>query len=297
MPSCKQIIFDNLDSCERGIFVNLYDQTECSDTPRFPQVPNIHLYAFDLQDRLVATTVIQNPQLFPGKEFFIPIATPGLYSVIAWAGLHNDLYDTTPMIVGKTDRKDLFLKLKEQNSQVRNLTGHRLWVGCSPIVEIGKENSLYAHTRANIREITNRIEVTVEGLDAPEQYIIAIRSANGSYSLNGEILPDIELNYPTQTYIPKDSTLAANFTTLKLQNGRKSSLIIRNIKTQKVLFIEDLVGVILLSPSKDNLNLRCLNDYHVRLRVRRCPRISDTYTVTSIWINDWLVHSYDIEFS
>lgn len=298
MHSCKQQVFDNLESCERGIYVNLYDQTECAETPSYPQVNRLSFYAFDLQDRLVATVEYgEHPALSESKEFFVPVAEPGSYSVVAWANLTGDLYNMAPVQVGKTTKQELLMSLKEQQEKAIDLTGKRLWVGTTPVVEVGKEASFYAHTKANIREITNRINVSVEGLDVPQDYTIAIQSANGAYSLEGQILPAKELDYPTTTYVPKDSTLAADFTTLKLQSGRKSSLIVRNLKTNKTIFTEDLVGVILLSPSKDNINLRCLNDYRVKLRVRRCPNDPGTYMVTSLWINNILVHSYDIEFS
>ncbi len=293
--SCKQYIYDNMSACFRGVYINIYEQTECETEASYPSVPVVHVYAFDDNDLLVSVHKEIAPQLSKEYELFVPTPRPGVYSFITWAGIDENFYNLSSLTVGKTTKKDLLLSLKEQSAKAVALTNQRLYIGSTPIVHIGEQEKFFAHTKSNLREITNRIKVTVEGIENPKDYSIEMSTNNGSYSLLGNIIPNHPLAYPTTVYYPADSTLAANFTTLKLESGRNSTLVVRRLSDGEEAFKEELIGTILLSPSAENINLRCLNDFHIKLKMRKC-NCPGGYMAAELWINDWLIHSYDIIF-
>ncbi len=119
--------------------------------------------------------------------------------------------------------------------------------------------------------------------------MVDIKIRNGHYSVNGEVILNSDvMNYPAEyTYI--DSTLTAKFNTLKLETGHDDRLTIKGVGEAggEVLYNEDLLGTLLLQ--NPNVNLRCDHDFIIRFKVKEHI---DTYVVTEVWVNDWLIHSY-----
>lgn len=290
--SCDKLIYDNLEDCPRGVYINVFAQTECANAPTYPAVKRLNVYAFDENDVFVGTQQIDNPALSADYEFLMPVDKPGSYSFVVWANI-NEQFSVQSPAAGTATKKELLLSLKEKNKMAENLTGNQLYVGATPLVSVGFETDMFVHTQANIREITNRINVSVVDIENSENYVIELHSGNTDYSINGTIINKPAVEYPTQVLYPNPTTLTADFTTLKLEDGRNSMLVVKEKETGVEIFREDLIGVILLSPSEANINLRCLNDFNVKLKMRRCDCPGD-FTAGELWINDWLVHSYDM---
>lgn len=295
--SCDKAIYENWEDCPRGVYVNFYSQTECAETPSYPaEVKRLNVYAFDDNNILRSTAIIAEPQLSETTEHLIPLPQKdGLYTVCAWANIDQN-FNLENVRVGETTKSNLLFRLRQTEKLGADLTGTTLWYAESPKVLLGKMEhgaELYIHTRANLREYTNRVTVTIDKIGHPEDYDIKLASSNGSYLINGLVAKADSTYYPGETKVVADSTCNAFFTTLKLESGHESALIVTHKPTGKELFRTDLVGVILTSNYAENINLRCLNDFHVRLVARRCGY---TFVIMEVWVNDWLVHSYDLEF-
>lgn len=296
VSSCDKVIYDNFEDCPRGVYVNFYSQTECADAPSYPkEIKRLNVYAFDKDNVLRSIRVITEPELSADQEHFIPLEREGLYTVLAWGNI-DDHYTLESLTVGESKKSDLLLHLQRSGKEGIDLKGTTLWFGESPVVQLEKMEyggEQYTRTKANLREYTNRVTVSVDSLEHPEDFEIKLASSNASYWVDGHVAKGDSIYYPGPTKVASKNTCSAFFTTLKLESGHENTLIVTHKPTGREMFRTDLVGVILSSNYAQNINLRCLNDFDVHLIARRC---NGTFTIVEIWVNDWLVHSYDIEF-
>ena len=299
ITSCKQLVFDNLASCQRGVYINIYEQTECAKAPSFPKVKRLHIYTFNEQDKWVSTKIISKDfRLSAEGEILVPVPTHGRYSFIVWANVddHFELKDLN----NESTRKDVLLLLKREANKAIALGDHSLYVGISPRVIVGEMEEFFPHTQVNIREITNRVNVRVVGFEKPQDFAIELHSNNATYIAEGGIFKHEKLSYPsTMQYLPNkkypnELDLFAAFSTLKLETGRNNELIIRKLENGEEMFKVDLIGAILLSPNAKNINLRCINDFDVLIRMEKCT-CPNGYMAIELWINEWLVHSYEVD--
>ncbi len=296
--SCKQYVYDNLASCDRGVYINIYEQTECASAPSYPEVKSLHIYTFDEQDKWLSTTVNTDFRLSSTGEVFVPVPTHGRYSFVIWANI--DDHFRLKEFNKESTRKDVLLLLQREGNKAVALGDHKLYVGETPRVIVGEKDSFLPHTQANIREITNRVNVRVVGFENPEEFAIEMHSNNATYMAAGGIFKHEQLSYPTKmeflpnSKYPNEMDLFARFSTLKLETGRSNDLIIRKLNNGEEIFKADLVGAILLSQNADNINLRCLNDFDVLIKVRKCE-CPNGYMAIELWVNEWLVHSYELD--
>lgn len=298
LTSCDKLIYDqnNYDNCERGIYVNFYAQTECADAPSYPvEVTRLNVYAFDANNVLCSTQTVDNVRLSSDYELLVPLKDEGLYTILAWGNISGH-YDLRDVVVGQTTKQQILFRLKQAGMTGEDLTGATLWYGESPVAhlqDMEDGGDQYIHTRANLREYTNRVTVFVEGVPNPEDYEVRLASSNGTYQINGKVAKADSTYYPGETLVVSDSTARAFFTTLKLESGHENTLIVMDKKTGREFFRTDLVGIILTSNHAANINFRCLNDFEVRLKANPC---NGGYMIVEVWVNDWLVHTYDVEF-
>ncbi|SUB78669.1 Fimbrillin-A associated anchor proteins Mfa1 and Mfa2 [Porphyromonas macacae] len=298
--SCDSLVYDDLEKCDRGIYINVYEQTECASSPSYPsEIKKLNIYAFDANDVLAAVIQTTDVSLSADRQFYIPLEKSGSYYAVVWGNVDDKLFETIPNKIGSSTKKDLLLYLrKNKGLSALNLKGQHIYVGSTPTVQVGEIQNLFAYTKANVREITNRIRVMVEGLIDPEEYTIEVSSANTHYTFDGQIFKAEAMFYPTKVNTTKEKNLIADFNVLKLESGRASILTVKKIKTGEILFQNDLVGAILLSEFKDtpSLNLRCINDFDVLLKFKHCDCPDNTYVGLTLIVNNWSIHSYDIFF-
>lgn len=181
---------------------------------------------------------------------------------------------------------------------------HKLYTTQEPVeFVIGSEINLFQHDSINIREITNRVKVRVEGFEKPLDNKIELFANNGSYRVSGKLMKDKQLQYPSKMQeVPnanddKKKDLYAEFQTLKFQTGYNNELVITDLTKQKEVLRCDLIGAILLSPFATNINLNCENDFDVLVKVKHCDCPEGTYMPVSIYVNKWLIHSYEVELT
>lgn len=299
LSSCDKMIYDNNEDCPRGVYVNFYSQTECAEEASYPiEVGRLNVYAFDKDNILRSAKVFEDVRLSATNEWLIPLEQDGLYTLFAWANI-DDHYNIGEVKVGETTKQDVLLRLKQDGKWGANIDGTTLWYATSPVVDLKsmeEGSDQYVRTRANLREYTNRVTVSVDSLPHPGDYEIKLASSNGSYRFDGGVAKADSTYYEGETKVVGDSTCRAFFTTLKLESGHENMLSVIHKPTGREMFRTDLVGAILSSQYAQNVNLRCLNDFDVRLVAHHCDCPDDTYVVVQIWINGWLIHSYEIEF-
>ena len=288
---CDAVIFDEMLDCPQGVYLKFYSKTPCDTDTIYPaDISNLNVFVFGENDRFVAQYTEENVSLSSNYEMLIPIYPHGKYSFVAWANVDNH-YEMANLQQGTSTKEDLLLQLKQSAGMAVDLKGATLYAGTSDHVFLPDPESVlgafYEHTSIRLTQYVNRIDVIVEGFAVPQDYQVEIAMRNGDYAVNGDILLNGDvMQYPPE-YSYGDSTLTAKFNTLKLETGNDDWLTLK-WNEEKVLYHEDLLGTLLLQ--NPDVNLSCDHDFVIKFRVKEH---NDTYVVTEVWVNDWLIHSYD----
>ena len=288
---CDAVIFDEMLDCPQGVYLKFYSKTPCDTDTIYPaDISNLNVFVFGENDRFVAQYTEENVSLSSNYEMLIPIYPHGKYSFVAWANVDNH-YEMANLQQGTSTKEDLLLQLKQSAGMAVDLKGTTLYAGTSDHVFLPDPESVlgafYEHTSIRLTQYVNRIDVIVEGFAVPQDYQVEIAMRNGDYAVNGDILLNGDvMQYPPE-YSYGDSTLTAKFNTLKLETGNDDWLTLK-WNEEKVLYHEDLLGTLLLQ--NPDVNLSCDHDFVIRFKVKEND---DTYVVTEVWVNDWLIHSYD----
>lgn len=287
-------IDESTQRCVQGFKLSFYTQPACqSDSTYLGQVDNLVLYIFDEDNLLVGAQYKE--QILINKAYSEEIVLPGgEYTVVAWSGIGVKLsqYEITPPRIGVTRKDELLFSLKRTEKAVSPLLQTHIYVGESAPIYIPaykvKESEI-PQTGVNLLEITNRLTVEIEGITEAADYELVIEAKNGSMHINGTIAPDEVIEYEANV-IATDNSIKAEFTLLKIEDGYDYTAILRNKVTGKSLYKEDLIRDFL----KKNplLNLACDHDFSLYFKVRDlCD--CNSYTAVEIWVNNWLVYSYD----
>lgn len=290
---CDALIYEDMLDCPQGVYLRFYTKTPCNTDTIYPvDIKNLNVFVFDENEKFVAEYTEDNVTLSSNYEMLIPIYPHGQYSFVAWAGIDSH-YTRQNLQQKVTTKEDLLLQLKQSAGLAENLKGESLYTGTSNNVFLPDPESVlgayYEHTSIRLAQYVSRIEVIVEGMQYPEDFKVEINMRNGDYSINGDILRNADaMQYPPE-YSYGDSILTAKFTTLKLETGHDGWLTIK-WKENKVLYHEDLLGTLLLQ--NPDVNLSCDHDFVIRFKVKEN---NDTYVVTEVWVNDWLIHTYNTD--
>ncbi len=289
----------NTDDCEteQGIDVSFYSMSRCQAEALYPEeIDRLSVFIFDGDGLLTYHRTLTDVTL--GEDFTVSIPTdPGLYTVVGWAGLDGDYFDISEPQDGVTRKEDLLFAIKRTDGTAGQLPDVPVYFGESAAVYVDPgENSSEEEYRAvgiNLLEITNRITVSVEGLPTDSvDYAITIEADNGSMDYDGSIAEDDLLIYePSLSY--GDGTVEGDFTLLKLETGFTYQIVVRNIISGTELYRGNLLGTLILK--NPEVDLICDHDFTIRFTAEdQCD--CGTYTMVEIWVNNWLVHSYDTEF-
>jgi len=303
---CDSLIFDDLADCPQGVYVKFYSMTPCeSDSTFIGNVPSLTVFVFDENDKLVTSVTQQNITLSRDYEVLIPVSD-GNFKFVAWAGV-DDKFTKGTFTNGTTTIKDLMITLKSTAGIAEQLGGAKIWQGESPIVfmpDPAEYASFYEHTAINLHEITNRIDLIVEFDKATmKDYDIKavhseVSSANGVMRIDGTMpINQDALVYPSSpTY--DDNTILWNYNLLDLKTGYDNKLHIYytgNKEEGETVFNGDLIAMILLAAQDGRVNLDCDNDFKVKVVIKDYCVECWTHFSCSIYVNDWLVHSYSTD--
>lgn len=301
---CDTLIYDDLADCPQGVYVKFYSMTPCAvDSTFIGDVSSVTVFAFDQEDKLVSSVNQQNVSLTRDFEVLMPVSD-GYYSFIAWSGV-DESFTRRTFSSGTTTKKDVMLAIKSTNSIATRLSNsQRIWQGESPIVFLPnpkETGSVYKHTAINLRELTNHIKVIIE-LDptikkfTPQDLAVAISSANGTINIDGSMpLNSPILSYPIQNTAYTSNSVTWDFSTLELVTGYSNNLKISYPAENQEIFNGDLIASILLRAKEGGVNLNCENDFTIKFVLKDYCAECWTHFSCSIYVNDWLVHSYSTD--
>lgn len=293
LSGCVEQRYDS--NCTQGLDISFFSRTICQPEPTYPEeITDLLICVFDNDDVLADFRYRENIALSRDYSERIEIGN-GLYMVTAWSGIDVSVFDIDELQNGVTKKDDLLFRLKRTGDNASPTDGLKVYHGESRAVYVpkaGKSEVIYENAKVNLLEVTNRLTVTVEGLEGDiEDYSISIESDNGSMNVDGSIADDQIVKYEP-VVLSDPETLRTAFTTLKLETGYNNTIIIKNDVNGTELYRGSLLGTLILKNPEVNLN--CDHDFEIRFTAEdQCQ--CGTYTITEIWVNNWLVHSYDAE--
>jgi len=303
---CDSLLFDDLADCSQGVYVKFYSMTPCaSDSTFIGSVPSLTVFAFDENDKLVTSISQQNATLDHDFKVLIPVSN-GNFTFVAWAGIDNN-FTVSSFTYGTTTKKDVMLKLNASSNIAANLNGTHIWQGESPTVfmpDPAEYGTFYKHTAVNLREVTNRVKIIVEFDKAtmkfydPTELHVDVTSANGTSHIDGSMsLNETTLTYPA-TPVYGENLAAWNYTMMDLKTGYNNKIHISytgNKEEGETVFYGDLIASILLRAVEKGVNMDCENDFTVKFLIKDYCVECWTHFSCSVYVNDWLVHSYSTE--
>jgi hypothetical protein len=285
-------IWEDMDDCPQGIDIAFYSKTPCAIQRSYPaDISDLRLYLFD--ERGVLAGVNTAPEVRLASDYTYTVeAKNGLYTVVAWAGVNAETFDMATPRVGITTKDDVLFSLRNIEGRALPYDGHRVYYGESEAVSLPDPaiyGSVFKEVSVNMSELTNRITVEVEGLPSPDDYEVTIETRMGAVCFGGGEKSGNQIDYMPVVH-PASDVLAASFTVMELTTGFGTSLVVCHKASGKELYRGDLLGTLLLK--NPNVNLACDHDFTIRFTTEdKCD--CGTYTIMEIWVNDWLVHSYE----
>lgn len=287
-------IKDN-DECNysQKLIVSLYSKSLCETDTVYPTgVKNIILCVFDKNDVLVTYVHKEGVTLKKGYTEEISIPEKGIYTVVAWSGVDTKYFEINQLQLGKTIKEDWLFHLKRLQQVASLMERMRVYFGESRAVYLdGGVSGISEYASVNLQEVTNRLTISVDGLDRNDEYEIYIESDNGTMKVGGNLAEDETIRY-NPVNLPDNERINEKFYLLKLEVGRNNTIVIRNKINGKELYRGSLLGTLLLKTPEVDLN--CDHDFAIKFTTHdQCE--CGTYTIKEIWVNNWLIHSYDTE--
>ena len=328
LSGCESMFHDDLDNCPQAVYVKLYNTTCKADSIGLNTQSNVHLLAFDEDNKLAASAELKDIDLGNKQKGFTEVRLPiksdtpdqdRVYNIYAWTGV-NGKFSADAKIGQKKD--EIFASLRSgAESQYMNLGSDRVYFGQAGrsvvLKNPAKNGSQEDHIAVPVGELTYRLNVSVVldksmlGRKNPpsiREFGLEIKSGNGTYNFDASHA----LNSAIMTYQPNgpvvynDTALVAKYTVMDLQTGLGSQVRISHSKNGQTRDVEmpidiqhDLIAAILAYASnpenKFSFNLNCEHDIDLKFLIKdKCDGCGQ-YMCAGVFINDWLVHTFETE--
>ena len=328
LTGCESMFHDDLDNCPQAVYVKLYNTTCKADSIGLNTQSNVHLLAFDEDNKLAASTELKDIDLGNKQKGFTEVRLPiksdtpdqdRVYNIYAWTGV-NGKFSAEAKIGDKKDQ--VFASLRSgAESQYVNLGSDRVYFGQAGrsvvLKNPAKNGSQEDHIAVPVGELTYRLNVSVVldksmlGRKNPpsiREFGLQINSGNGTYNYDGTHAINSAINgyQPNGPVVYNDTALVAKYTVMDLQTGLGSQVRISHSKNGQTRDVEmpidiqhDLIAAILAYASKPenkfSFNLNCEHDIDLKFLIKdKCDGCGQ-YMCTGVFINDWLVHTFDTE--
>lgn len=326
LSGCESMFHDDLDNCPQAVYVKLYNTTCKADSIGLNTQSNVHLLAFDEDNKLAASAELKDIDLGNKQKGFTEVRLPiksdtpdqdRVYNIYAWTGV-NGKFSAEAKIGDKKDQ--VFASLRSgAESQYVNLGSDRVYFGQAGrsvvLKNPAKNGSQEDHIAVPVGELTYRLNVSVVldksmlGRKNPpsiREFGLQINSGNGTYNYDGTHAINSAINgyQPNGPVVYNDTALVAKYTVMDLQTGLGSQVRISHSKNGQTRDVEmpidiqhDLIAAILAYASKPenkfSFNLNCEHDIDLKFLIKdKCDGCGQ-YMCTGVFINDWLVHTFD----
>lgn len=298
---CDSAVFDNLSGCPQGVNFQFYSQTPCEQFPNYPSdIRQVRVFAFDEQDVLVGEFSDKKAVLSADYSLPVTLRHTGRLTFVAWGGHDLEAYDFSGFKEGVTTRQAMWAALRLKDRRVSSAPGP-LYVGLASVSLENREDmgSVYDRVPFNMRELTYRVHFTIGSIPDPfpvdEKFVIRIEDDNGVYDFNGQVALCERFEYATEATRDAEGVLKADFTLMKLEEGRNTLVSLVNKTTGEILYTANLVDDIIMfrgDSGKPPYSLECDHDFPITLKLKY---EKSTWTLVQATVLDWNVVSRPIE--
>ena len=260
LSGCESMFHDDLDNCPQAVYVKLYNTTCKADSIGLNTQSNVHLLAFDEDNKLAASTELKDIDLGNKQKGFTEVRLPiksdtpdqdRVYNIYAWTGV-NGKFSAEAKIGDKKDQ--VFASLRSgAESQYVNLGSDRVYFGQAGrsvvLKNPAKNGSQEDHIAVPVGELTYRLNVSVVldksmlGRKNPpsiREFGLQINSGNGTYNYDGTHAINSAINgyQPNGPVVYNDTALVAKYTVMDLQTGLGSQVRISHSKNGQTRDVE-----------------------------------------------------------
>lgn len=290
-------IYDDWRDCDTGVYLSFYNQTMCSvEQEPLVELKNISILAFGEDGQLARQFQHTDLKWNEKGEVYLPLLK-GNYQLFVWTGLDHQF--TISKLQNTDTSKALLYSLKQNKDKATLDASTQVMMGSLEGVRVVGPESIHASRlyQVNLLEQTNHLTFILELDESIQEDInnfeLIISSSNGSAWVNGEMPLGLDpLIYQTKRKIT-NNVLTENVTVLQLKAGYNNIITIRHKQSGNIIYQADLLGSILYKTP--NVNLACENHFNLKFTLK--DKCSDCYTYicSSIWVNDWQIHSYETD--
>lgn len=298
---CDFAVFDDLVSCPQGVSFHFYRQTPCEQFPNYPSdIRQVRVFAFDANGVLVGEFSDKKVLLSADYSLSATLQHTGKLTFVAWGGSDLESYDFSDFQEGVTTKGEMRVALRLKDRRTTSVPGS-LYVGLASVSLENREDmgSVYERVTFNMRELTYRIHFTISFIGSSflmdEEFVIRIEDDNGVYDFNGQIALCERFEYVTQAVRDTGGALKADFTLMKLEEGRNALVSLIDKTTGEILYTANLVDDIIMfqgDAGEPPYSLECDHDFPITLKLKY---EKDTWMLVQATVLDWNVISRPIE--
>lgn len=302
LTSCHPCVYEDLSDCPQGVDFGFYVQSPCATEPSYPsEIRQARLFAFDEQGRLVREIPV--PELKLSKDFLLrtDYYRVGKSDFIVWAGSDLSLLDFGSFTPGTTTKEQMIVSLKRQAESFAGLIPP-IYIGRpdkGPLTQEDRSALGTFYDRVDIRldQITNRLRITLAGLDPEHKYSVRVEDDNSKYHIDGTFAPDSRFSYLPEDLAMKERTVTATIDVMRLATGRNAYFVVTDTTDGKELMRVNLVEELLLSDKGDAnkrpYSLKCDHLFDIQIDFD-LDLVTETYVAVTAIINKWNVVFRDV---
>jgi hypothetical protein B2_16868 len=298
---CDSAVFDNLSGCPQGVNFHFYSQTPCEQFPNYPSdIRQIRVFAFDENDVLVGEFSDKRAVLSADYFLSATLRHTGKLTFVAWGGRDLEAYNFSGFKEGVTTKQDMWVALRFKDRRISSAPGS-LYVGLTSVSIENRENmgSVYEQVSFNMQELTYRVHFTIRPIPDPfpidQDFIIRVEDNNGVYNFNGQIALCERFEYVAEAIRDAEGRLKADFTLMKLEEGRNALVSLVNKTTGEILYTANLVDDIIMfrgDAGEPPYSLECEHDFPITLKLKF---EKSTWALVQATILDWNAVSRPVE--
>ena len=302
LSGCHPCVYEDLSDCPQGVDFGFYVQSPCAEEPSYPsEIRQARLFAFDEQGRLVREIPV--PELKLSKDFLLrtDYYRVGKSDFVAWAGGDLSLLDFGSFTPGTTTKEQMIVALKRQAESFAGLIPP-IYVGRPDKGTLTQEDrsalgTFYDRVDIHLEQITNRLRITLTGLDPEHKYSVRVEDSNSKYHIDGTFAPDTRFSYLPEDLAMEGRTVTATIDVMRLATGRGALLIVTDETDGREIMRKNLVEDLLLARTPDAAarpySLECDHLFDIRIDFD-LDLDKDTYVAVRATINKWNIVFRDV---
>lgn len=254
------------------------------------EIDRIDLFVFDQAGKYIGRWTDYEPQLGPSYYMELPLVY-GDYRIVCWAGLDESSYVLSPFVLQTqpVPLEECLLTLQRTQQQTVEYIPTHLFHAMEAEAVVNQPDCQFV---LELRQLTNSIDVTTEGLETSnKEYRLSIRDNNGDYQFDASPAPQCGvLDYIQSCGKDDNQQPYACLRVMALSEDRMTPVLRLNaIDDDQEIFKANLIELILKLRDKGvPVDFDNIHAYHIHLRF-------NTEMDVEVSINGWDLNDTETE--